>query len=341
MTGWPRGRSVALCCVARACIACTSSSGARLATRACWFRPAGLGRSRMSGAGTRPLSRRRRAGGGVRRARRLPSWNGCDGENEKLARDLARTQTALDIMGKAHNAPGVALRERGADARAEADRLIAEAFADRELPVHGHVVLRLGARPGVSRPRVGATTLARTCMTGPPPSPATSGAEHVKPEQRSTTIYDTENLRLKTCEVVPGAGVVSEVRLIGRITVRGLSPLRDAVVATGGATWASASSTGLVQLRENGAAGTQRRSAAPSSARHAIRVWIRPPNNAGLWQVWTSGLACCSAIQQILRAQGLGRYERGSLMPSPEDTKAASTRPAALATVNAPGPCSS
>jgi transposase len=48
-------------------------------------------------------------------------------QNERLARDLARTQAALDIMGKAH-ALGVALRERGPDARAEADRLIAEVF---------------------------------------------------------------------------------------------------------------------------------------------------------------------------------------------------------------------
>jgi hypothetical protein len=47
-------------------------------------------------------------------------------------------------------------------------------------------------------------------------------------------------------------GVVSQVRLIGRITVRGLSPLRDAVVAAGAATWASVSLNGLIELREDG-----------------------------------------------------------------------------------------
>ena len=47
-------------------------------------------------------------------------------------------------------------------------------------------------------------------------------------------------------------GVVSQVRLIGRITVRGLSPLRDAVVAAGAATWASVRPNGLIELRENG-----------------------------------------------------------------------------------------
>lgn len=47
-------------------------------------------------------------------------------------------------------------------------------------------------------------------------------------------------------------GVVSQVRLIGRITVRGLSPLRDAVVAAGAATWASASPNGSIELREDG-----------------------------------------------------------------------------------------
>ena len=45
------------------------------------------------------------------------------------------------------------------------------------------------------------------------------------------------------------SGVVSQVRLIGRITVRGLNPLRDAVVAAGAATWASVSANGSVQLR--------------------------------------------------------------------------------------------
>lgn len=46
-------------------------------------------------------------------------------------------------------------------------------------------------------------------------------------------------------------GVVSQVRLIGRITVRGLSPLRDAVLAAGTATWVSASSNGSVKLQED------------------------------------------------------------------------------------------
>jgi len=47
-------------------------------------------------------------------------------------------------------------------------------------------------------------------------------------------------------------GVVSQVRLIGRITVEGLSPLRDAVVAIGAATWASVSPNGSVELRHEG-----------------------------------------------------------------------------------------
>lgn len=46
-------------------------------------------------------------------------------------------------------------------------------------------------------------------------------------------------------------GAVSQVRLIGRITVRGLSPLRDAAVAAGAATWASVSPAGSVELRED------------------------------------------------------------------------------------------
>jgi hypothetical protein len=46
-------------------------------------------------------------------------------------------------------------------------------------------------------------------------------------------------------------GVVSQVRLIGRITVHGLSPLRDAVIAAGAATWASVSSNGSIELRED------------------------------------------------------------------------------------------
>jgi hypothetical protein len=45
-------------------------------------------------------------------------------------------------------------------------------------------------------------------------------------------------------------GVISQVRLIGRITLRGLSPLRDAVVATGAATWASVSPNGSIELQE-------------------------------------------------------------------------------------------
>jgi hypothetical protein len=46
------------------------------------------------------------------------------------------------------------------------------------------------------------------------------------------------------------SGVVSQVRLIGRITVRGLSPLRDAVVTAGAATWASVSPNGLIELKD-------------------------------------------------------------------------------------------
>jgi hypothetical protein len=47
-------------------------------------------------------------------------------------------------------------------------------------------------------------------------------------------------------------GVVNQIRLIGRITVRGLSPLRDALIADGAVTWASANSNGLVELHEDG-----------------------------------------------------------------------------------------
>jgi Cys-tRNA synthase (O-phospho-L-seryl-tRNA:Cys-tRNA synthase) len=47
-------------------------------------------------------------------------------------------------------------------------------------------------------------------------------------------------------------GVVSQIRVIGRITVRGLSPLRDAVVAAGAGTWASVSPNGSIELREDG-----------------------------------------------------------------------------------------
>jgi hypothetical protein len=44
-------------------------------------------------------------------------------------------------------------------------------------------------------------------------------------------------------------GVVSHVQLVGRITIRGLSPLCAAVVNAGGATWASISPNGSVELR--------------------------------------------------------------------------------------------
>ena len=44
-------------------------------------------------------------------------------------------------------------------------------------------------------------------------------------------------------------GVVSQLRLIGRITVRGLSPLH---AAAGAVTWASVSPNGLIELREDG-----------------------------------------------------------------------------------------
>jgi hypothetical protein len=46
-------------------------------------------------------------------------------------------------------------------------------------------------------------------------------------------------------------GVVSQVRLIGRITVRGLSPLRDAVLAAGAVTWTLISPNGSIELHEN------------------------------------------------------------------------------------------
>ncbi|MCT9934964.1 hypothetical protein N5079_32640 [Planotetraspora sp. A-T 1434] len=60
--------------------------------------------------------------------------------------------------------------------------------------------------------------------------------------QAAAKVYDRAGL--------PGA--LSLFRLIGRITLDGLSPLRDAVIAAGGATWASVSSDGSVELRENG-----------------------------------------------------------------------------------------
>lgn len=47
-------------------------------------------------------------------------------------------------------------------------------------------------------------------------------------------------------------GVISQVRTIGRIVVRGLRPLHDAVVAAGAATWASVSRDGSIELREDG-----------------------------------------------------------------------------------------
>lgn len=45
-------------------------------------------------------------------------------------------------------------------------------------------------------------------------------------------------------------GAVNQVRSIGRIAVRGLNPLRDAVIASGAATWASVGSDGSVDLRD-------------------------------------------------------------------------------------------
>ena len=46
------------------------------------------------------------------------------------------------------------------------------------------------------------------------------------------------------------SGAVSHVRLIAKITARGLSPLREAVIAAGDASWASVDSTGLIKLRD-------------------------------------------------------------------------------------------
>lgn len=43
-------------------------------------------------------------------------------------------------------------------------------------------------------------------------------------------------------------GALSQIRLIGKIAVRGLTPLRNAVVASGGATWASVNSTGSIEV---------------------------------------------------------------------------------------------
>lgn len=45
-------------------------------------------------------------------------------------------------------------------------------------------------------------------------------------------------------------GAVSHVRLISRITVRGLYPLRNAVLATGAATWACVGPDRSVELRD-------------------------------------------------------------------------------------------
>ncbi|HTQ89399.1 MAG TPA: hypothetical protein VMK84_07880, partial [Streptosporangiaceae bacterium] len=46
-------------------------------------------------------------------------------------------------------------------------------------------------------------------------------------------------------------GAVSQTRLIGRIIVRGLRPLHDAVVSAGTAAWASVSTGGDVNLRDD------------------------------------------------------------------------------------------
>jgi hypothetical protein len=62
-------------------------------------------------------------------------------QHETLARDLARTQAALEIMGKAH-ALGTTLRERGGEARAGAEQVIDNAFAelaDADVDVRGRV----------------------------------------------------------------------------------------------------------------------------------------------------------------------------------------------------------
>jgi hypothetical protein len=45
-------------------------------------------------------------------------------------------------------------------------------------------------------------------------------------------------------------GAVNQTRLIGRITVRGLRPLYDAVVSAGAAAWASVSAGGDIRLRD-------------------------------------------------------------------------------------------
>lgn len=46
-------------------------------------------------------------------------------------------------------------------------------------------------------------------------------------------------------------GAVSQTRLIGRITVRGLRPLRDAIVSAGTAAWASVGPYGSVNLEDD------------------------------------------------------------------------------------------
>ena len=45
---------------------------------------------------------------------------------------------------------------------------------------------------------------------------------------------------------------ISQLKLIGRITVRGLTPLRDSVLRAGAATWASGNANGSVELRDEG-----------------------------------------------------------------------------------------
>src|SRR5262245_49691422 len=75
------------------------------------------------------------------------------------------------------------------------------------------------------------------------------GAVHSGPARHERHRTLQAAAKFYSCRGLPG--VVNQVRLIARITVRGLIPLRDAIYATGTATWASVNSAGSVELSED------------------------------------------------------------------------------------------
>ncbi|MEV6695524.1 hypothetical protein AB0M35_29090 [Micromonospora sp. NPDC051196] len=76
------------------------------------------------------------------------------------------------------------------------------------------------------------------------------GAVHAGKAREQRQIAFREAEKFYSHGHLPGA--ISQVRTIGRIVVRGLRPLHDAVVAAGAATWASVSRDGSIALRRNG-----------------------------------------------------------------------------------------